>query len=146
MKRGTWALIATVILFLGLDRPAKAQYPGYNPNPYSPYLNLFRRGGSLTSNYWGLVRPEQQFDANIQQLQRQQLVLAKGAGTIEVIDQGISTGVVAGFGTHWSYFGVGGPQSLNFQNSTINTRPYTATSTPAGPAQSQQPTRIIINR
>ena len=45
---------------------------------FSPYLNLLRRGNSTLSNYYGLVRPEQQFRAadeqfqsNFQQVQRQ---------------------------------------------------------------------------
>jgi hypothetical protein len=45
---------------------------------FSPYLNLLRRGNSTLQNYYGLVRPEQQFRAaneqfqsNFNQVQRQ---------------------------------------------------------------------------
>lgn len=45
---------------------------------FSPYINLLRRGNSTLSNYYGLVRPEQQFRAaneqfqsNFNQVQRQ---------------------------------------------------------------------------
>lgn len=36
---------------------------------FSPYLNLLRRGNSTLSNYYGLVRPEQQFRAANEQFQ-----------------------------------------------------------------------------
>lgn len=36
---------------------------------FSPYLNLLRRGNSTLGNYYGLVRPEQQFRAANQQFQ-----------------------------------------------------------------------------
>ena len=45
---------------------------------FSPYLNLLRRGNSTFQNYYGLVRPEQQFrttneqfQSNFNQVQRQ---------------------------------------------------------------------------
>jgi hypothetical protein len=45
---------------------------------FSPYLNLLRRGNSTLQNYYGLVRPEQQFrtaneqfQSNFNQVQRQ---------------------------------------------------------------------------
>jgi hypothetical protein len=36
---------------------------------FSPYLNLTRQGGTPALNYYGLVRPEQQFRQSIQTLQ-----------------------------------------------------------------------------
>lgn len=36
---------------------------------FSPYLNLLRRGNSTFQNYYGLVRPEQQFRTANEQLQ-----------------------------------------------------------------------------
>lgn len=54
----------------------RAQVPyqqrrGYS-NPYSrpavsPYLNLFRDGGSVSQNYFNLVRPQQEFRQGYQQ-------------------------------------------------------------------------------
>jgi hypothetical protein len=54
---------------------------GYNPggpyNPasrpaYSPYLNLLRPDSSLVNNYYGLVRPQINFQNSLQQLDAQQ--------------------------------------------------------------------------
>ncbi|MDA1164911.1 MAG: hypothetical protein O3B13_17590 [Planctomycetota bacterium] len=36
---------------------------------FSPYLNLLRRGNSTLSNYYGLVRPQQQFQSANEQFQ-----------------------------------------------------------------------------
>jgi hypothetical protein len=38
---------------------------------YSPYLNLLRGGGTTVFNYYGLVRPEQQFRQSFQGLEQQ---------------------------------------------------------------------------
>lgn len=38
---------------------------------YSPYLNLLRGGGTTVFNYYGLVRPEQQFRQAFQGLEQQ---------------------------------------------------------------------------
>jgi hypothetical protein len=56
---------------------AQAQYPptrgipSYNYPTYSPYLNLNRRGGTATQNYFGLVRPELDFRQNLLSLNQQ---------------------------------------------------------------------------
>ncbi len=50
---------------------AQAQPPGTPRPAYSPYLNLLRPGGSTTQNYYGLVRPEQDFRNSIGGLQSQ---------------------------------------------------------------------------
>jgi hypothetical protein len=65
---GSWGFIAA---------EAHAQYPpnrgipSYNVPTYSPYLNLNRRGGTLSQNYFGIVRPEIDFRQNLQQLNQQ---------------------------------------------------------------------------
>lgn len=81
MKRFPFAVLASVGALLVLTaRPAGAQgtYPYSRPltNPFqrpvfSPYLNLLRPGGSVTQNYYGLVRPQQEFQNEIGQLQQQ---------------------------------------------------------------------------
>jgi hypothetical protein len=76
-------LVALAGLLIGSAGQATAQYPYGRPptnpyarsNPYarpalSPYLNL-ARGGDPAINYYGLVRPEQQFASAIQQLGQQ---------------------------------------------------------------------------
>lgn len=65
-------LVASLSLFLA--ESAQAQYPqspGFGGNPgfgrtqnrpaFSPYLNLLRGGNTTLFNYYGLVRPEQDF-------------------------------------------------------------------------------------
>ncbi len=67
-----------VILSLGLwaSGPASAQGPftpgaaPLSPPPYSPYLNLLRRGNPTYINYYGLVRPEFNFRNQINGLQQ----------------------------------------------------------------------------
>jgi hypothetical protein len=72
------ALAVCGLLALAGSRPAWAQAPFGRPpvNPHvgpaiSPFLNLFR-GGNPAINYYGLVRPQQDFTANLQQFQYQQ--------------------------------------------------------------------------
>jgi hypothetical protein len=53
--------------------PAHAQFPpgpaGFRTPPFSPYLNLNRRGTNPAINYYGLVRPQIEFRNAIQNLQ-----------------------------------------------------------------------------
>jgi hypothetical protein len=73
----TW--LACAILTSSVANRAQAQpYPGVPggvgqiTNPvYSPYLNLLRPGGSLSQNYFGLVRPELDLRNAAGNLQRQ---------------------------------------------------------------------------
>jgi hypothetical protein len=61
-------------LLLLVSGSARAQGPYVRPqiSPYSrpalsPYLNLFR-GGNPAINYYGLVRPQEEFNSSIQEL------------------------------------------------------------------------------
>ncbi len=46
-------------------RPSAGRLPGVINRPaYSPYLNLLRRNTGPVQNYYGLVRPQLQFQAN----------------------------------------------------------------------------------
>src|SRR5687768_5133480 len=46
----------------------------YAPTPtFSPWLNLLRRDNPTALNYYGLVRPQQEFRFGIQSLQQQAL-------------------------------------------------------------------------
>jgi hypothetical protein len=92
---------------------AQAQFP-YNrpattPNPYaqptySPYLNLFRPGGSTAGNYYGLVRPQQQFQAGITQLQQQNVGLAQNIARAEEFQGYVVTGNRGQFLNYSRYF------------------------------------------
>src|SRR5205823_8814611 len=65
-----WGIVAFgAASILALVGPAKTQPGSFRP-PLSPYLNLLR-GGNPAINYYGLVRPEQQFTRSIEQLQMQ---------------------------------------------------------------------------
>lgn len=76
MKRATLSILLT-LLAPALARPALAQavvQPQVNPfvrPAISPYLNLFRSGNPAV-NYYGLVRPQVQFQNSLQQLQQQE--------------------------------------------------------------------------
>src|SRR5438046_1979001 len=69
------------IIVLGLSAStARAQSPqspqspiGAPPPPYSPYLNLLRPGANPAINYYGLVRPQQDFARSMQSIQGQLL-------------------------------------------------------------------------
>jgi len=63
------------VVALGLwASAAQAQSPiGAPPPPYSPYLNLVRPGVNPALNYYGLVRPQQDFARSMQSIQGQLL-------------------------------------------------------------------------
>lgn len=67
-----WAVVFVVV---GAGAGAAAAQPplpaGHSPQrpTFSPYLNLLRAGNSPTLNYYGMVRPELQFQQSIANLQ-----------------------------------------------------------------------------
>ncbi len=72
----TSAALIGLAVFTGGRLNAQApvvRAPGSVPNlppPYSPYLNLLRNGNPTYINYYGLVRPEQDFRNGINNLQQ----------------------------------------------------------------------------
>src|SRR3954462_1726760 len=110
--------LAIALIAVGfLASQAAAQAPITQPR-VSPYLNLLRGGATPGSNYYNLVRPENEFRNSIQQVQgrtqaNQQAIenLQEGAGGLP------ATGKVVGFMNHSLYFnnapvggfGAGGP-------------------------------------
>lgn len=110
MKR-VYYLAAGIVLCIGAEA-AYAQAPTgpvTPPNPfarpaYSPYLNLGRRGDP-GFNYYGLVRPQQEFRAEYQQLQFQSAALQQNVtGLDSTINSVPVTGQRSGFMTHLRYF------------------------------------------
>jgi hypothetical protein len=107
---------------------AQPQPPGGVPQrpTFSPYLNLLNRGASPALNYYGLVRPQQQFQQQAGQLQQQlnsasadfQSLQAQNsllAGTL--INSFLPpTGNVATFNNTGNYFNRigGGPGGVSF--------------------------------
>jgi hypothetical protein len=76
--------VIVFVFFLGglaftMGEQAQAQSPyqrpggvGRNVRPsYSPYLNLLRRDNPTYRNYYGLVRPEQQFRSSLQNIEQE---------------------------------------------------------------------------
>jgi len=86
--------------------PPGATQPSFMSRPtISPYLNLTRRGGSTASNYYNLVRPQNQFYQSIQQLQQEAGTTAQDLTALQQTATGLPpTGHAAGFLNHWSYF------------------------------------------
>jgi hypothetical protein len=72
MKIMMHLLASAVVVALGAST-AQAQGPGrlgMTPPPgYNPYLNLLRPGTNPAVNYYGLVRPQQEFARSMQVLQ-----------------------------------------------------------------------------
>lgn len=77
---------ATAVLGFVLAGPGFAQpQPPVAPSrpAYSPYLNLLRGGTSAGVNYYGLVRPEQQFRQQSTALQQQLNTTNQNLATLE---------------------------------------------------------------
>ena len=99
-----WSTLLAVLMVGLAAGPAGAQPP---PGPalppaFSPYLNLVR-GGNPAINYFGLVRPQQQLSAAVQQLQHNQ------ANQVNPFAQAAAGGDVAtgnpfGFQNYRNYF------------------------------------------
>jgi hypothetical protein len=79
MRAKWFSLLAVGLLSLTSAGPVAAQFPARpggivpnNPPPFSPSLNLLRTDIPTYLNYYGTVRPENEFRGGIQNLQRQQ--------------------------------------------------------------------------
>jgi hypothetical protein len=74
MKLSWFAAVCAVGVTLSVGTAKVSAQPpvpggGYSrPPAFSPYLNLLRAGGSPALNYYGIVRPQQQFRESIQNL------------------------------------------------------------------------------
>jgi hypothetical protein len=113
MTRPRIGILASIGLALTLAAgPAAAQLPYTRPqtSPFnrpaiSPYINMFRPGGNIAQNYFGLVRPEIQFNQDVNQLQNRQALLgaqiAAGTESQAVLPP---TGHATGFQTQYRYF------------------------------------------
>ncbi|MBA4064124.1 MAG: hypothetical protein C0501_10505 [Isosphaera sp.] len=114
-----WGGSVGVVLLAVLAGPAAAQppIPGGPRQPqrpaFSPYLNLFRPGASVTQNYFGLVRPEIQARQAIQDLNRNVLMNQEMIQSLDDSITGLSelpqTGFVPQFGARGPFSTGGGP-------------------------------------
>jgi hypothetical protein len=96
------AWIATSLLLATGAASAIAQAPNTRP-PFSPYLNLNRRGTSPAINYYGLVRPQLTYNASIAQLQQSTQALQERQALVEPSELP-PTGHVTGYLNHGRYF------------------------------------------
>ncbi len=123
---GTVCAVCVIVAGAGT---AAAQPPVVGaPRPaYSPYLNLTRPGGTLAQNYYGLVRPEQQFRQSIQNLQGVASANQQAIGDIQAGGTGLpTTGHPTQFMNYGGYFlsnaptgrASGGPQTVNRPGAT----------------------------
>jgi len=108
MNRFKITLPAVGLAFVCTAAPLWAQgLPGYGGNPanrppVSPYLNLLRQGSPAAVNYYGLVRPEVNFQNALYQAEQQ---IATNQQSISSLAGGLpTTGHPARYMTHWAHF------------------------------------------
>jgi hypothetical protein len=138
MKRMLWTAVAAAAVGMGWAgepgvSPAQAQgYTRPTTNPfnrpvYSPYLNLLRRGNSFTQNYYGLVRPQLEFQQDINRLNQQLTTVERQVATQEEAPSELPvTGHPTVFLNYAQYFLSGGGRSAGSREPTapaLPTRP-----------------------
>jgi hypothetical protein len=88
---------------IGNGGPPVVGSGGNFQQPVSPYLNLLNRNGSPVINYYGIVRPQLQAQANFQSLQNQINPAYANQSTMGY-DQPSVTGHAFGFQNYRLYF------------------------------------------
>ena len=102
MKTGLRVLFSALFMLAG-GATAQAQYYRAQP-PVSPYLNLLRGGASVSSNYFNLVQPENEFRSSILKLQQQTGANQTAITDLQFSGGKLATGHLSGFQTQASYF------------------------------------------
>jgi hypothetical protein len=137
MRRFTLGLLASAVVVLSAGGVVGAQAPGqvpYTRPTYSPYLNLFRRDTPLYQNYYGLVRPQIETQANLQRLQQQVTANRQAITSAEQeVEAGLlpPTGHRFGYMTHTRFFmnhGAGGAGGFRWGGAAATGRPFTGAS------------------
>jgi hypothetical protein len=103
--------------------------PGYTTPPVSPYINLLRQGSPAAVNYYGIVRPEFQFQNALQNLQQQVTTLGSTAAPEAGPNALPATGHSVTFMNYSHYFG-----GLAAASSAGRAAPAASTSAAAAPA------------
>ena len=122
MPRRVAAGVAVLAICFGAG---EAQGQAQPPPGYSPYLNLLQRGNP-GANYYGLVRPQIEFRADLQRLQRTTTTLQTGLSQLSSSD--LSTGHSAGYMYYGGYYpglGRGGAPARGLPNMPPPSRPAT---------------------
>jgi hypothetical protein len=151
MKRFTLVLLgaANFLLVMGI-RPAAAQpqFPTPSQPAVSPYLNLLRSGSSPGVNYYGLVRPQEEFRNSFQRLQQDFNTQQTQPSLYGPLDtSGLPpTGHAARFNTQGRYFMTNGALAGTTSGTTApsaGATPYrpSAVSAPQAPSRPSLPSR-----
>lgn len=119
-------------LCLVLAGGAGAQAQPLPSSTITPWLNLYRPGGTPSQNYNNLVRPELDFRGSIQQLQRQSAANQQGIANLAAAPAGpLVTGHQAGFMTQNNYFQTLGAGGAGANGSSFGTVGRTGSAVPA---------------
>lgn len=145
MRRLIWSsLVALAAGGAAAQPPAPPPGFGQAPRPQvSPYLNLLRNGNPGYLNYYGLVRPQQEFQQGIQGLQQDVGAVQSALGQPFGADLGQQQPLLPGTGhrssflTSSSYFltfngRAGGVGVGTASGSALAARPATGFAPPAG--------------
>jgi hypothetical protein len=100
--------LASIVMLLSFCETAVAQFRGAWVRPrerpaFSPYLNLNRFGASPAINYFGLVKPQLQSNANFNQIGRNVTELQQREPVVSGSELP-ETGHRTGFLNHHRYF------------------------------------------
>ena len=157
MKSSRWLLLLLLIVAIsslgmssasaqssayGAPRGARGGYRGGTLKPstrpaFSPYLNLLRDGNSTLQNYYGFVRPQQDFRAANEQFQSELGSIDRGiTGVRNDLDQG-STRSASGHNARFLSDMRGGPGS---PSQTLTERDGLQQKLPQAPGSRLSPT------
>jgi hypothetical protein len=104
MKTAQRTLLGLCLLLVGSTMAhAQQPLPITNP-PITPWLNLYRGGGSISNNYNTLVGPEFSMRSGIGQAQQQASTNQQAIADLQQAKGPVTTGHMAGFMTQRSYF------------------------------------------
>jgi hypothetical protein len=133
MNQPRWMFLLTLIVVAGIgpgsalgQLPYTAPRTSPLPRPaFSPYLNLLNRNTNPAIQYYGIVRPEEEFTTSIQQLQVQGTSLQQSVGNLEANAAIPPTGHRSQFMNYNKYFqNLNGPNPMTpGANTGIGTRP-----------------------
>jgi hypothetical protein len=155
MRRFLFAAVVLLssLAYLGAG-PARAQYP-YERPPLSPYLNL-ARPGNPAFNYYGLVRPAEDYNRTVNQLQTgittnqenlERLATVRSAGSANLPPTGHSIGYMTGYQRYFlnmSPGATGAYQTAPFAGATSGAVPGQTTFPQTSPIGSLSPLGLPV--
>jgi len=104
MKHTVWLTVIGLVISVSTVHAQTGRPLGGAANPpYSPYLNLVRPGANPAINYYGLVRPQNEFARSMQSLQGQ-LNSTQQSMTDQAGEGGLITGHAIYFMNYGGYF------------------------------------------